>query len=123
MRLWRDLSITRKLGIVIGTMACLIAVELLTLRFSMHVLSAARGFVGGESIWSKAQKSAALHIQDFAVTRNEADFRAFLKEFDVPNGDRRARFELEKPKPDYEAVRAGFVAGKVHPDDVDALAA
>src|SRR5262249_1373021 len=40
----------------------------------------------------------------------------------VPLGDRRARRELERAHPDPEVVAEGLVAGRNHPDDVDAMA-
>ena len=45
---WRNLSISKKLYIVVGAMALLIACELFTLLFALHTLSAVRAFVGGE---------------------------------------------------------------------------
>ncbi len=56
---WRDVSIARKLYFVVGIMALLIIGELVTLRLAMRTLSAARAFVAGEGLWSKAQKNAA----------------------------------------------------------------
>ena len=38
--------------------------------FFMHVLSAARAYVGGESLWSKAQKQAVQHLERYAQTRS-----------------------------------------------------
>jgi hypothetical protein len=90
IRSWRDVSIAKKLYFVVGIMALLIVGELLTLRFAMHTLSAARAFVGGEGLWSKAQKNAAISIQRYGGTRDEADFRAFLAYMEVPKGDRQA---------------------------------
>ena len=45
---WRDVSVARKLYVVVGIMGVLIVCELLTLRFAMRTLSAGRAFVGGE---------------------------------------------------------------------------
>src|SRR5262245_36113526 len=119
MRFWRDLSISKKLYIVIGIMAVLIAGELLTLTFAMSTLSAVRAFVGGESLWTKGQKNAAIHLQRYGITRNEEDFRAFLKYLEAPEGDHAARLELQKPNPDLDIVRAGFRQGNIHPEDID----
>ena len=36
----------------------------------------------------------------------------------VPVGDRKAREELEKPRPDLAVARQGFLEGRNHPDDI-----
>jgi signal transduction histidine kinase len=118
MRFWRNLSIAKKLYFVVGIMAVLIAGELLTLRFAMHTLSAVRAFVGGEGVWSKAQKNALLKLQRYGATHNEKDYQAFLDALKIPEGDHRARAELQKPHPDPEIIRQGFLDGHIHPDDI-----
>jgi hypothetical protein len=55
---WKNFSISAKLYFVVGIMALLIVMELLTLKFSINKLSAVRAFVGGEGSWSKAKKNA-----------------------------------------------------------------
>src|SRR6202035_2388692 len=37
----------------------------------------------------------------------------------VPIGDHKARIELLKPNPNLDTVRSGFLAGRIHPDDID----
>ncbi|MFJ2986748.1 EAL domain-containing protein [Collimonas sp. NPDC087041] len=91
------------------------------LAFSMNILSSVRAFVGGESQWSKAQKEAVFHLNQYAISHAEADFNKFQKAMAVPEGDRRARFELDKPKPDLNLARQAFIAGENHPDDIDGL--
>jgi signal transduction histidine kinase len=121
LRFWRGFSIASKLYLVTGTMAVLIACELLTLRFAMRTLSAVRAFVDGEGHWSKAQKDAAFSLQRYALTRDESDYQRFLERLKIPEGDRRARLELMKASPDLAVVRSGFIQGQVHPDDIDAM--
>lgn len=119
MASWSDLKIANKLYLVIGTMAVLIACELFTLRFAMRSLSAVRAFVEGEAIWSKAQKDAALALQRYAATKSDADFRDFLGQLTVQDGDHAARIEMLKPDFDREVARRGFLQGGLHPDDID----
>jgi two-component system, sensor histidine kinase len=121
LRWWKDVSISKKLYLIIGVMAFLIAGELLTLRFAICNLSAARAFVGGESSWSKAQKNAAFSLQRFAVTKNEKDYNDFCDYLEVPKGDHRARIELLKPNPDMRVIREGFSAGHIHPEDIEPI--
>src|SRR4051794_37464022 len=47
-RKWSGLSLAGKLYAAFGIMAFLIAMELFTLIFAIHTLSAVRAFVGGE---------------------------------------------------------------------------
>jgi signal transduction histidine kinase/HAMP domain-containing protein len=118
---WRDVSISKKLYFVVGIMAFLIVGELVILRFAMHTLSAARAFVGGEGLWSKAQKNAAISLQRYGRTENEADFRSFVGYMQVPEGDHAARIELFKPSPTLSIVREGFLRGRIDPDDIDPM--
>lgn len=116
---WKSVSISRKLYLVVGVMAVLIAGELITLQFAMRSLSAVRAFVGGESVWSKAQKDAVFSLQRYSVTFNEKDYQAFLEHLKINEGDHNARLEMLKPNFDREATRQGFREGRIHPDDID----
>lgn len=89
---------------------------------SVDVLSAARGFVAGESLWTKGQKTAVLHLLRFAESRRDADYQTYLASISVPLGDHQARLELEK-RPDYDRARAvqGLLAGGNHPDDIPGM--
>jgi signal transduction histidine kinase len=118
---WQNLLVARKLAFVVGIMAVLIAGELLTLRFSMHTLSAARAFVGGEGLWSKAQKNAVLSLQLYSQTRSEKDYEAFERFLSIPAGDHVARMALLKSEPDLEAARRGFLDGRIDPQDIDSV--
>ena len=86
---------------------------------SLTVISAIRAYVGAESHWSKAQKSAVLHLEQYGQTRNEDDYSRYVAAINVNLSDRKARIELEKPRPDLNIVRHALVAGRNHPDDVD----
>ncbi|HEV7734011.1 MAG TPA: PAS domain S-box protein, partial [Candidatus Binatia bacterium] len=88
----------------------------------MEMLSAVRAFVGGEALWSKAQKDAVQHLVRYADGRDPRDYASYQQAIGVTLGDRRARLELEKPAPDMAVVTEGFVTGRNHPDDVPAMA-
>lgn len=117
----RRISISTRLYFVVGIMGLLIILELLTLRFAMAKLSAVRAFVGGESLWSKAQKDATFSLQRYAFTKDERDFENFMGFLSIPEGDRRARIELSKPNPDLEVVRGGFRQGQIHEEDLNSV--
>jgi len=89
---------------------------------SMAVLHASRAYVAGEGAWSKAQKDAIAHLHRYARTGAEAEYNAYVSAIRVPIGDRIAREALEKrSNPDFETARAGFLQGRNHPDDIEAM--
>jgi PAS domain S-box-containing protein len=88
----------------------------------ISLISAARAYVGGESQWSRAQKTASQALLRYADSGRAADWDAYLRAIQVPLGDRRAREELDKPQPDMAVVHEGFVAGAIDPDDVAGMA-
>lgn len=115
---WRNLSVSKKLYTVVGVMALLIATELFTLYFAMTTLSAVRAFVGGEGLWSKAQKKSVYFLQKYAYTKDEKYYQLYLNELKVPLGDHDARIEMEKPEMNMAIVTEGFIRGQIHPDDI-----
>ncbi|MEK8034028.1 PAS domain S-box protein [Ideonella sp. DXS29W] len=89
--------------------------------FSIQVMSAVRSYSNGESLYSKGQKDAQIHLLDYAEFGHEEDYQAFMRALAAPLGDRVAREAMDLPRPDYERARAGFLAGGNHPDDIDGL--
>lgn len=89
--------------------------------FSMELMSAGRAYVSGESLWSKGQKNAVLHLSEYAVTCDPADYRSYVAALSVPKGDRVARLALSQAQPDVQAARAGFLQGQNHPADIDSM--
>lgn len=121
LKIWKNISISKKLYFVVGAMALLIVIELLTLRFAMSSLSALRAFVGGEASWSKAQKNAVYRFQRYVMTKDELDYIEFGEALKIPDGDRKARIELQKTSPDMQIVKEGFFEGHVHPADIEPI--
>ena len=74
---FKNIPISKKLYFTIGIMAFLIVMELFTLGFAIQTLSSVRSFVGGEGLWSKAQKDAVASLRLYAYSRNEKDYIAF----------------------------------------------
>ncbi len=121
LKWFRNVSISKKLYFVLGLMAVLILIELGTLFFAVNTLSSVRAFVGGEGLWSKAQKDAIYSLRTYARVENDEYYREYLQYLKVPLGDRKARIEMAKPKPDFEVIRQGFLEGRNHPDDIDGM--
>jgi signal transduction histidine kinase len=89
---------------------------------SADLLSAARAYVGGESLWSKSRVVASQQLRQYLRSGDPAAIAAFDGALAVSLGDRRARLELDRPAPDMAVVREGFVQGGNHPDDVAGMA-
>src|SRR3569832_2485772 len=113
--------IATKLYFTVGIMAVLIAMELFTLFFAIRTLSSVRAYVGGEGLWSKAQKDALYQLQRYNRTHDEGAYASFLDHMKVQFGDHKARLELLKPIPDLNIVRQGFLEGRIHPDDLEGV--
>lgn len=89
--------------------------------FSMGTLSAARAFVGGESLWSKSQKEAVQQLELYVQSGSAEHYARFRRAIDVPLGDMQARLTLERAHPDLALARAGLLQGGNDPRDVDGM--
>lgn len=89
---------------------------------SVDLLSASRAFISAESLWTKGQKAAVLHLLRFAETRQDVDFEAYRMAIALPLGDAEARVALEN-EDDFDRDKAfqGLIAGGNHPDDIPAM--
>lgn len=106
---------------IIWLFAAIVIGLLLLAIFSLGCLSAARAYVGGESLWSKAQKDAVFHLQKYAATGASAEFEQYRAAIAIPLGDHVARLAMDDPRGDQEIIREGFRRGGIHPDDIDGL--
>jgi len=103
---------------VLTVFACIVGLQLLVTVISIDLLSAVRAYVTGESLYSKGQKDAQLHLIAYAEHHREEDYQRFLSAIAVPVGDRIAREALQKPEPDRAAARLGLLQGGTHDDDI-----
>jgi diguanylate cyclase (GGDEF)-like protein len=101
--------------------AAIVLCLLILANYSFGLLSSARAYVGGESLWSKAQKEAVFHLQKYAANREPEELRQFRAKLAIPLGDHVARVEMNKPSADFGRVRQGFIDGGIHPDDIDGM--
>ena len=100
----------------------LMAVVVLLAAVGSTAQSGVRAYVGGEGLWSKAQKDAVLHLKRYIETGSEGDWVAYEGELQVTLGDAAARVELERPEADMSVVATGFVTGRNAPEDVAGMA-
>ena len=112
----------RRMLLLILPLVALVTALLLLTAASMETLSAGRAYVGGEGLWSKAQKDAVHHLLYYARSFDERYYQRYQIAIAVPLGDRKAREALDRASPDYETARRGFIEGRNHPEDVDAMA-
>jgi diguanylate cyclase (GGDEF)-like protein/PAS domain S-box-containing protein len=88
---------------------------------SLETLSSVRAYVGGEGLWSKAQKDAIHFILLYSETGEEHFLSRFRAAVAIPLSDRSARYALEQSTPDLNAARNGFMRGGNHPDDIPGM--
>ncbi|MBV8070989.1 MAG: hypothetical protein JO270_13860, partial [Acidobacteriaceae bacterium] len=106
---------------VLAAFSLTVALLFLASWACIRILSGVRAYVGGEGLYSKAQKNAVYFLALYVQTGNETWYSSFEKSLRVPEGDDAARLELERPHPDWRIVRQGFIAGGNNPDDIDDL--
>ena len=115
-------AIARELLLISGLFVAIIATLVGVTWAGVSVLSALRGYVVGEGLYSKGQKDAVYHLVRYAATRDEAEYRGYRAAIAVPLADGRARAELERPGGSLAAAERSLEAGRNHPDDVASMA-
>ncbi|HTT12160.1 MAG TPA: EAL domain-containing protein [Burkholderiaceae bacterium] len=98
--------------------AVILLVMLVLSLACMEILSAARAYVGGEGLWSKAQKDAVAYLTRYVRTRDAEEYRRFRDSLAIPLGDRVARRAMQTEPFDRRSAIEGFIRGGNHPDDV-----
>jgi len=117
----REHTVQNKFNVIIAVILLVLLFGVVNFWFGLKVMSSIRAYVGGEGLWSKAQKDAALSLVTYANSGDEADYQKFQTFLKVNEGDKQARLELAKPAPNYEVARQGFIQGGNSPADVDNL--
>src|ERR1700733_5916358 len=62
---------------IIWIFAAIVLFLLVLADFSLGLLSSMRAYVGAESLWSKSQKDAVFHLQQYAANGAPEDLRRF----------------------------------------------
>jgi two-component system cell cycle sensor histidine kinase/response regulator CckA len=117
--MFHRLPIGRKLQIIVGVFVAIVICVFCLGALRSEILSGVRAYVGGEGLWSKAQKRAVLSLTKYSSSHVESDYQQYLLEIAVPEGDKQARLQLERLTPDMAVVQRGFVQGRNSPADVD----
>ncbi len=117
--MFHRLPTARKLQIIVGVFVAIVICVFYLGVLRSEILSGVRAYVGGEGLWSKAEKRAVLSLTEYAISHAESDYQQYLAEIAVPAGDKQARLQLERLSPDMALVQQGFVQGRNNPADVD----
>ena len=104
----------------------IVALLLALAGVSLYVMSAVRAYVGGESLWSKSQKTAVQFLGRYARTHDESDFAtafalsqlSWEKDGCIPLGVFR---DVERES--YDKLVAGQLANAKGAGDLQALVA
>ena len=102
----------------------LVASNLLMLAMAVlctSTVSSLRALVGGEGLWSKAQRDAVMYLRDFGTTGDAVSYTQFRAALDIPLGDRTARMEIEKPSIDWQLAFTGLLNGGNRPEDIPGM--
>jgi protein-S-isoprenylcysteine O-methyltransferase Ste14 len=117
--MFHRLPLARKLLLIVGVFVAIVVCVFLLGVVRSEILNGVRAYVGGEGLWSKAEKHAVLSLTKYADSHQEADFQQYIADIAVPIGDKQARLQLQSPFPDRSLVRQGFLEGRNNPEDVD----
>ena len=120
--MFHRLPIARKLLFIVGVFVAIVICVFYLGVLRSEILTGVRAYIGGEGLWSKAEKRAVLSLTQYAASHSERDYQQYLEEIAVPAGDKQARLQLQSRSPDMELVREGFVQGRNSPEDVDSMA-
>jgi hypothetical protein len=86
-----------------------------------QILVGVRAYVGGEGLWSKAEKSAARSLIAYVHTRSKNDYQDFLSSNRRAVGRQARRVELQKTRYEREVVARGFIRGRNNAQDVASM--
>ena len=120
--MFRRLPIARKILLIVGVFVAIVVCVFFLGVLRSEILNGVRAYVGGEGLWSKAEKRAVLSLTKYAASHQESDYEDYLAEIAVPSGDKQARLQLQKPSPDMTLVSQGFIEGRNSPQDVASMA-
>jgi len=107
---------------IAGVFIAIVAVLVVLQRERALILSDVRAYVGGEGLYSKAQKRAVIELLLYARSGAQSHWQAYEQALTVPLGDRDARLELLRKDPDISRAAEAFVRGQNHPADAGRMA-
>lgn len=106
---------------IIALVTAMVCLVMATVGFSIAIVqiqSAVAAYVGGQSVWSRAQLASIHYLHRYADEGQPEHLARAREWLEVPLADRRARQLMEAETFDYTEARQAFVEGRNHPDDV-----
>lgn len=88
---------------------------------SLEVMSSIRAYVGGESLYSKAQKQAHISLVNYIRSGSEAAYQSYLDQIAIPLGDQKARTALQQSPANLKQAHQGFFEAQNEPDDIPGM--
>ena len=107
--------------LIAGVFTLTILGLLVVANIGMDVLTSMRAYVGGEGLWSKAQKDAVHYLLRYGKTHSEDDYQRYLEAITVPLADREARKAMQGSAVDQQKAGPAFVRGGNHVADVSGM--
>jgi len=111
-----DLSISKKLYLVIGILLTIIVFMVFLSAFGMNILANLTSFVEAEGMITKTQKEAIYSLSRYAFTYDQTEYQKYKGAVDALLKLREARLEMENSDPDidivYEGLRDAIMSGQ-----------
>src|SRR3984957_10376835 len=111
----------RKLVSAIWPLLVIMTLMLFLGLISVLVVSGLRAYTYGQYRWSIGEHQAVEQLRLYTAEGNEANYQQFLDAIAVPQGDKVARLQLQRPNPDYAVARRGLLTGGNAPEDITSL--
>ncbi len=110
-------------SVIAVTWPCIavIGVLLFISAVSMVALSATRAYVTGDSIWTRAERETSVLLIEFCRSGSPETLAELNAQMNVVLGDRSARLELLKARPNYGLAHRGLLAGDNEAADVPSM--
>src|SRR3569623_2265504 len=105
----RRLTVLQKFYLLIGVMLVILVLQVWSFSFVMSTMSSIRAFVGGEGLWSRAQKEAMVSLLAYSISHDVKDYQQSLSYLVVTSGDIVVQQELDKPVPNRAALAQGYI--------------
>ncbi|MTI41673.1 sensor histidine kinase [Fulvivirga lutimaris] len=86
--------------------------------YVIKITASTRGYINGESNYSKGQKDASKYLLQYLESESESDWKLYQKNMLIPFGPRDFRLALLNDSSRAEMHRA-LLQGRNHPDDLD----
>ncbi|MCC8396804.1 EAL domain-containing protein [Paraburkholderia sp. MMS20-SJTR3] len=103
---------------ITGPFLLAVLAVLILATVSIRVMSSARTYIVGESVWSKDQKDAIFYAEVYAETASEEAYKQYISSADNLRKLRSVRLELARGAPDAAFARTTLIDSGIAAEDV-----